>query len=71
LTTYRKVSRDQYMVYAHQPGVRGTVTLKGDVAYRWQIEPDYSATVTDERGATMYFLHPRLKIHPTRDGARP
>lgn len=61
VTTYSKVDRDQYMVYAHQPGPQGTVTLKGDVTHRWEIEPNYAAKVTDRDGNIAYLLHPRLK----------
>ncbi|HEV2296247.1 MAG TPA: hypothetical protein VGR35_20550 [Tepidisphaeraceae bacterium] len=64
LTSYRKVNRDQYLIYAHQSGARGAVTLKGGTSYLWEIEPDYAATVTAHRGETVYLLHPRLKTEP-------
>lgn len=67
LTTYRKVSREQYLVYAHQTGACGTVTLKGGATYLWEIEPGYAATVTGHRGVTTYLLHPRLKIEPAHE----
>lgn len=70
LTSYRKVDRDQYLLYAHQIGAFGTVTLKGGTTYLWEIEPNYAATVTAHRGKTVYLLHPRLKAEPARDRGR-
>ena len=71
LTTYRKVTREQYRLAAHQiAGARGTVTLKGGVTYLWEVEPNYAATVKGHHGETVYLLHPRLKIEPARDGGQ-
>jgi hypothetical protein len=65
LTSFDKVTRDQYLTYAHQPtGARGTVTLKDGNTYTWEIEPGYAATVTDAKGGTTYLLHPRLTAKP-------
>ncbi|HEV2296782.1 MAG TPA: hypothetical protein VGR35_23270 [Tepidisphaeraceae bacterium] len=69
LTSYRKVNRDQYLVYAHQIGARGA--LKGGTTYLWEIEPDDAARVTAHRGETVYLLHPRLKTEPARDRGQP
>jgi hypothetical protein len=60
LTTFKKVTQEQYLIYDHQVGARGTVTLKDGKTYTWAIEPGYAATVTDAGGATTYLLPPRL-----------
>jgi hypothetical protein len=62
LTTYQKVTRDQYLTYAHQSGAHGKVTLKGGKEYSWDIEPDYAATLKGADGAIVYLLHPKLAI---------
>jgi len=64
LITYKTVSRDQYLTYAHQSGASGKVTLKGGKEYSWDIEPDYAAKVKGANGETTYLLHPKLKIQP-------
>lgn len=61
LTTYRKVTKHQYMVYAHQIGVFGTVTLAEGTSYAWAIEPGYAATVKTAGGEETYLLSPELK----------
>jgi hypothetical protein len=62
LTTYRSVSRDQYLTYAHQFGVNGKVTLKGGKEFSWEIEPDYAAKVKGADGEIIYLLHPKLDV---------
>ena len=62
LTTYRKVTKDQYMIYAHQIGVAGTVTLTGGKSYTWSIEPGYAATVTSAKNDEVYLLRPELRV---------
>ena len=59
LSTYQKVTRDQYMIYAHQPGARGTVTLKDGSVFSWEIEPGYAARVRAGE-TTIYLLRPGL-----------
>lgn len=72
LTSYRKVTRDQYLVYAHRGlGARGSVTLKDGTIYVWEIEPDYAATVTAVPDETVYLLHPRLETESARFAAQP
>jgi hypothetical protein len=67
LTTFHKVTREQYLVYDHQlTGARGSVTLKGGKNYTWAIEPGYAATVKGAQGDTTYLLHPKLKVEPAR-----
>lgn len=68
LTTYRKVTKHQYMIYAHQIGLSGTVTLIGEKKYTWSIEPGYAATVKSEGGKEVYLLHPELKTEPPVGG---
>src|SRR5262245_6005937 len=64
LTTYRAVTRDQYLEYAHRFGATGSVTVKGVGVGRWAIEPGYAAVVTLPRGGRVYLLHPELKVPP-------
>lgn len=64
LTTYRTVSREQYLIYDHVGGVQGTVTLTGGQVYLWVIEPGYAATVVDHQGHTTYLLRPDLEVRP-------
>jgi len=68
LTTYRKVTKHQYMIYAHQPGLSGTVTLIGEKKYTWSIEPGYAATVKSEGGEEVYLFRPQLKTEPPAGG---
>jgi len=68
LTTHRKVSKLQYMIYHHQIGVRGTVTLTDDKVYEWSIEPDNGAVVTTPEGEKIYLLHPDAKTEPSVGG---
>jgi hypothetical protein len=68
LTTYRTVSRDQYLTYAHQSGAHGKVTLKGDKEYTWNIEPDYAAKVKGAGGEIIYLLHPKLDVPLAQKG---
>ena len=60
LTTYRRVTSEEYMLLAHQPGARGTVTLAGGASYRWEIEPGYAAELTMSEQPTVYLLRPGL-----------
>lgn len=62
LTTYRVVTRDQYLTYAHQVGANGSVTLKGGVTCLWQIESGYAGVVTLPAGQQVYLLRPDLKV---------
>jgi hypothetical protein len=65
LTNFKVVTADQYLTYDHQiSGVRGTVTLKGNKTYTFEIEPGYAAQVKDARGETTYLLAPNLKVEP-------
>jgi hypothetical protein len=64
ITTYRKVKELQYMVYHHQIGVNGTVSLTDGKTYKWSIEPGYAATVTAPNGDKVYLLHPDAKTEP-------
>jgi hypothetical protein len=59
LVTYQKVSMDQYLVFAHEPGSSGSVRLESGT-FLWQIEPDYAAVIVDHRGQRTFLLHPRL-----------
>jgi hypothetical protein len=68
LTTYKMVSRDQYLTYAHQAGASGMVTLKGGKEYSWDIEPDYAATVKGADGNVIYLLHPKLDARAVPKG---
>jgi hypothetical protein len=68
LTTYQKVTRDQYLTYAHQRGAFGKVTLKGGKDYSWDIEPDYAAIVKGAHGEIIYLLHPKLDAQPAPKG---
>jgi hypothetical protein len=68
LTTYQKVSRDQYLTYAHRSGATGKVTLKGGKEYSWDIEPGYAARVKGARGEIIYLLHPKLDAQPAPKG---
>lgn len=73
LTTYRVVTKDQYMVYDH--GLictRGTVSLTNGTTYKWFIEPDYAVKLTaPDRGETIYLLHPYLKVPEIPHTVRP
>lgn len=67
LTTYRVVTRDQYLEYAHQPGATGSVTVRGVGVCLWKIEPGYAAVVTLPGGdGRIYLLHPDLKVPVAR-----
>jgi hypothetical protein len=68
LTTYKTVSRDQYLTYAHQSGAYGKVTLKGGKEYSWEIELDYAATVKGAQDEMIYLLHPKLDVQPAPKG---
>ena len=68
LTTYHKVTRHQYMMYAHQIGVLGTVTLADGKGYTWSIEPGYAATVKSADGEEVYLLRPELKTKASVGG---
>ena len=68
LTTYRKVTRHQYMIYAHQLGLSGTVTLTKGKSYTWSIEPGYAGTVKSADGEEVYLLRPELKTEPPVGG---
>lgn len=59
LVTYQKVSMDQYLVFAHQPGSSGSVRLESGT-FLWEIEPDYAAVIVDHRGQRTFLLHARL-----------
>lgn len=61
LTTYEMVSRQEYMVLAHQIGITGTVVLKGGETFLWSIEPGYAGTVTDSKGELVYLVHPKIR----------
>lgn len=60
LTHFKRVTKVQYLMYAHQFGVPGSVTLNNGDAYLWEIEPEYAAVVVNTRGEKVYLLHPRL-----------
>ncbi|MCX7047701.1 MAG: hypothetical protein NTX50_19725 [Candidatus Sumerlaeota bacterium] len=62
LTTYSKVTRHQYMIYDHQIGVSGTVSLTDGKSCKWMIEPGYAATVKSADGVEVYLLRPDLRI---------
>lgn len=64
LTTYRSVTQERFLIFAHQPGVSGKLILKNGKAYTWTIEPDYAATLKGPGGETIYLLHPKLDIKP-------
>ena len=67
LTTYRAVTREQYLEYAHQPtGATGSVRVKGRGMCLWEIEPGYAAVVTLPHGRRVYLLHPGLKVPMAR-----
>jgi hypothetical protein len=68
LTTHRKVSKLQYMIYQHQIGVHGTVTLTDGKVYEWSIEPDNGAVVTTPQGENIYLLNPDAKTEPSVGG---
>ena len=70
LTTYRKVTKHQYMTYAHQIGISGTVTLTNGKVYTWSIEPGYAATVKSLDGEEIYLLRPELKTEPAPPAGR-
>jgi hypothetical protein len=71
LTTFPKVTREQYLTYDHQIGAGGTVTLKGGKTYSWEIEPGYAGRVTAPGGETTYLLAPGLKVAPEEAGNPP
>lgn len=71
LTTFKKVTRERYLDFAHQIGVTGTVTLKGGKTYSWSIEPDYSATVKDLQGEKMYLVNSKLMGDEKADAVLP
>jgi hypothetical protein len=63
LTTYRIVTRDQYLNYDHALGVAcGSVKIKGRGTFLWAIEPGYAAVVTPSQGGTVYLMRPDLKM---------
>ena len=61
LTTYRRVSKKEYMKLAHQIPAKGTVTLTDGKQYKWEIEPDYAAKVINPDGAVTYLLRPQKR----------
>ena len=68
LTTYRTVTREEYLTYAHRSGALGKVTLKGGKEYSWDIEPGYAATVRGAGGEIIYLVHPKLDAQPAPKG---
>lgn len=63
LTTYRRVSEEQYSRYHHTGReVRGCVTLAGGRSYLWAIEPGYAAKVIGQADTVVYLLRPDLKV---------
>jgi hypothetical protein len=68
LTTYKTVSKEQYLTYAHQSGASGKVVLRGGKEYSWDIEPDYAAQVKGAHGEIVYLLHPKLDAQPAPKG---
>jgi hypothetical protein len=67
LTTFPRVSREQYLTYHHQiAGARGTLTLKDGKTCAWEIEPGYAAQVKDDKGTVTYLLHPSLPARQAR-----
>ena len=70
LTTYAKVTREEYMRLAHQPGWRGAVTLKDGATFEWTIERDYAAVVTDSRRNSTYLVRPDLAGKEGQDQKR-
>jgi hypothetical protein len=72
LTTFNKVTRDQYLLYDHQlAGAQGTVTLKDGKTYKWKLEPGYAAEVTSPGGDKTYLLDPRLPVKQEDAGDGP
>ena len=61
LTTYVKVTRDEYEIFAHSLGARGSVTLKSGSTFQWEIEPGYAAVVRSAGQEPVYLLLPKLK----------
>jgi len=59
MTSRTRYSQDQYMIYAHQTGVSGTVTLTGEKKYTWLTEPGYAATVKSEDGEAVVSFRQR------------
>jgi len=60
LTTFKKVTKAQYMIYDHMiPGARGTVTLRGGQLYTWELETGYAARVEDTHEVVTYLLSPK------------
>jgi hypothetical protein len=63
LTTYRVVTRDQYLNYDHTVGVAcGSVKIKGRGTFLWAIEPGYAAVITPPQGGMVYLLRPDLDV---------
>jgi hypothetical protein len=63
LTTFRVVTRDQYLSCDHTDGVAcGSVTIKGRGTFLWAIEPGYAAVVTPPVGDKVYLLRPDLDV---------
>ncbi len=63
LTTYRVVTRDQYLNYDHTDGIAcGSVNIKGQGTYLWAIEPGYAAVVTLPVGGKVYLMRPELDV---------
>lgn len=69
LTTFKEVTKQQYMVYDHLPGARGTVTLKGRGVCKWELEHGYAAQINDEHGVFTYLLAPSLAVVPSSTAA--
>ena len=65
MTTFKKVSKLQYLIYDHQIGARGTITLTGGRHFSWEIEPGYAARIRGDDGAVVYLLHPDAKTEPS------
>ena len=61
LTTYRVVTRNHYIRYAHTLHfAEGAVTVKEHGNCQWQIEPNYAGVVTLPAGRRIYLLRPDL-----------
>ena len=52
------------MIYDHQIGVPGTVTLTDGKTYKWSIEPGYAATVKSADGKETFLLPPGARAKP-------
>jgi hypothetical protein len=67
LTTYRVVTRDQYLNYDHTDRIAsGAVNIKGRGTFLWAIEPGYAAVVTPPVGGKMYLMRPELEVPATK-----